>query len=203
MPHPACGAVRRMLALALTAEEVDLIQGLGTTLVAVLAVAATLLTTHLTMRGQAAREIANVRLEFRFRQLNELYAPLSVKLEKNRLLYKRLREGKPNPDAWHLLDNIAAVRQTPSDLELAKQILGVDSEIADLIETRAGLIEGSLPASFSQFLGHYAVLKLALEGKTAPIPAEFQYYPATLNEDVAGGMERVSAALKAELDSKK
>lgn len=183
--------------MALTTQEwTDLVKNFAPTVVAVLGIGASVLLARRSLAAQSARDLANARLAYRLRQLNELYAPLSIKIGQNELLHKRLTQGKPDPPNWRLLENIDAVLANETDRHLAQEIVKVDEEIAEIIQTKAGLVDGDEPASFAAFLGHVSVLKLAMAGKKPPAVTEFQLYPRTLNDDVRGGLKRVRTELQ-------
>ena len=57
------------------------------------------------------------------------------------------------------------------------EIMEIDAK-EELIINKGGLIRSpGPPESFNLFLGHYKILKLAVEGKETPKVAEFEYFP--------------------------
>lgn len=76
-------------------------------------------------------------------------------------------------------------------------ILDTDSKIENLIINKGGLVRSTgPPESFFLFLGHYKLLKLAVDGKERPHVAELEYYPRKLDDDV----EEAYNAIKLEID---
>lgn len=164
--------------------------------------------TNRTLRHSTARDIGKISLELKIQQLNELYGPLLLLIEQNRRLAQKLREGKrlsilklredkSNPKKWRLLDNLPAVLENPKDKAIVDAILEIDSKIESLIINKGGLVRSpGPPESFNLFLGHYKILKLAVEGKERPHVAEFEYYPRKFNDDV----KEAYKAIKNEID---
>jgi hypothetical protein len=141
--------------------------------------------TKKTLNYVTAREISKISLEFKIRQLNELYGPLSNLVELNRRLALKLREDKSDPENWRLLNNLPAVLENPRDKAIVNEIIDVDAKIEDLIINKGGFIRSpGPPESFILFLIHYIILKLAIDGKEIPQVSDFELYPRELNEDV-------------------
>jgi hypothetical protein len=172
--------------------------GVGiTAFVSVCAIGVNYLITKQTLRHGAARDIGKISLELKIQQLNELYGPLLLLVEQNRRLAQKLREGKPDPENWRLLDNLPEVLENPQDKAIVDAIMEIDGKIENLIINKGGLVRSpGPPESFNLFLGHYKILKLAVEGKERPKVAEFEYYPKRLNDDVKEAYE----AIKHEID---
>jgi hypothetical protein len=168
---------------------------IGTVLTASVSIVAILVnyySTRRTLRHGTALDIGKVSLELKMRQLNELYGPLLFLVEQNRRLAMKLREGKGDPDKWRLLDHITDVLGNPQDRAIVDLIVDIDAKVENLIISKAGLVHAARPPeSFELFLGHYKVLKLALEGKETPKVREFEYYPRNLNEDVKKAFETI------------
>lgn len=163
--------------------------------------------TNRTLRHSAARDIGKISLELKIQQLNELYGPLLLLIEQNRRLAQKLREGKrltirlredkSQPKKWRLLDNLPEVLENPKDKAIVDAILEIDSKIESLIINKGGLVRSpGPPESFNLFLGHYKILKLAVEGEERLHVAEFEYYPRKFNDDVKEAYQ----AIKNEID---
>lgn len=163
--------------------------------------------TNRTLRHSAARDIGKISLELKIQQLNELYGPLLLLIEQNRRLAQKLREGKgltirlredkSHPKKWRLLDNLLEVLENPKDKAIVDAILEIDSKIESLIINKGGLVRSpGPPESFNLFLGHYKILKLAVEGEERLHVAEFEYYPRKFNDDVKEAYQ----AIKNEID---
>jgi hypothetical protein len=94
------------------------------------------------------REKNKQLLEFRLRQVNELYAPIIFLLAEDKELSKTLREMQPNPDGWHLLDNLTEVRANAHSLKMAERIVEINQAIKDRLMGNAGLsLQLELPQS--------------------------------------------------------
>lgn len=153
--------------------------------------------TNQTLRHGVAREFGKISVELKIRQLNELYGPLRLLIEQNRHLALRLRQGKGDPMEWRLLDHISEVLGDPQDKAIVNEIIEIDGKIEQLIINNGGLVRTlGPPESFSLFLGHYKILKLAIDGKETPQIKEFEYYPRQLNDDVNNAFD----AIKLEVD---
>lgn len=146
---------------------------------------------RLTNRAER-NEAARLRVEHITQQLSLLYGPLLLLTAQSKALADKLREGKKNPEQWHLLDNLAAVAAEPTDRAIAEQIIDVNERIEALILQQAGLIrDGDVPESFVSYLGHYRFLRIAFNaakaGKGVPrsiTAKQFEYFPAAFDGDV-------------------
>lgn len=148
--------------------------------------------TKQTLSHEAARDIGKTSLEIKIRQLNELYGPLLLLTEQNRILANKLYEGKVDAANWRLLDHIPEVIKNRQDKAIVDEIIKIDAKIEELIINKGGLVRSPRPPqSFSLFLGHYKILKLALEGKERPHVAELEYYPRKLNKDVEEAHQKI------------
>jgi hypothetical protein len=166
---------------------------------AVIAAGTTLATIGLNFfiqRRLAARSERTENVRFRVdqitQQLSRLYGPLLLLTAQSKALAERLRDGRANPDQWHLLDNLEAVAGDPTDRAIAEQIIEVNQRIEGLILARAGLIrDGDIPDSFVSYLGHYRFLRIAFDaakagaGASREITAKrFEYFPPAFDGDV-------------------
>lgn len=145
------------------------------------------------LRHGEAKDFAKLSLEFKLRQVNELYGPLRHLLDQNVVLAKQIRIGKPEPAKWRLMDHLPAILDDPRDGAIAKTIVEIDSRILDLITTKAGLVIGGvLPQSFTLFGSHYQLLRLAMGGmKIDPTDVGY-YYPRELDSEVLRGYTAIS-----------
>lgn len=164
--------------------------------VSVIAVIANIKISNRSLKQSAAKDIAKVSVELKIRQLNELYGPLLQLTEQDRRLAMKLREGKEDPGNWRLLDHFPEILTDPRDGPLARAILDVDAKIEDLVINKGGLVRGGTPpASFTMFLAHYRLLKLAMDGHQIH-PTADDYYPRQFDEDVKTAYE----GIKSEID---
>ncbi len=167
--------------------------------VSVAALMANYYNNRLNLRHGEVKDLAKVSLELKIKQLNELYGPLLLLIEQNNVLAKKIREGKP-PD-WRLMYNLPAVLSDPRDGPIAQAILSIDEKIEDLNINKAGLIRGKTPPqSFQDFLGHYQLLKLAMQGQRID-PTSKDVYPTRLGEDVKAAYEEIRTEVTAMLGS--
>jgi len=148
---------------------------------------------RLNLRHGEAKDFAKLSLEFKLRQVNELYGPLRHLLDQNAVLAKQIRVGKSDPEKWRLMDHLPGILDDPRDGAIAKAIVEIDSRIQDLITTKAGLVMGGvLPQSFTSFGSHYQLLKLAMGGmKISPTDVGY-YYPRELDNEVLKGYTAIS-----------
>lgn len=162
---------------------------------AIVAIVALLLNYYGTIRSLrqvTARDFVKTSLDFKIKQLNELYGPLLLLISQNKRLAQKLREGKPDPDNWRLLDHIPEVQGNPQDRAAAEEIIKNDEEIEKLLISKGGLVNPpEFPKSFEDFLGHYKLLKLAWNNRPWPHVKEFEYYPLQLNQDVEEGHKEI------------
>jgi hypothetical protein len=134
-------------------------------------------------------------------QLSGLYGPLRMLTSQSAALAKKLREGKPEPDSWHLLHHLKVVIENPADKAIVDQIIAINGDIEQRILQRAGLLkDGNVPDSFIAFLGHYRQLKIAFDAAVdaKEVPAEitakqFESYPREFDRDVLSAYEDLRA----------
>jgi len=160
-------------------------------LVSIVAIISNVYLTNRNLRHSAVKDIAKVSVELKIQQLNELYGPLLHLTEQNFRLAQKLREGKPHPENWRLLDHLPQVLSDPRDGPLAKAILEIDAKTEELIISKGGLVRGPTPpASFASFLAHYRLLKLMMQGAKIA-PSSDEYYPRRFDEDVKADYEEI------------
>jgi len=156
---------------------------IGSLVVAIVAIGTSCHTTNRTLSHTTEQEFAKLQLDYRLRQVNELYGPLYFLIDQDRGLHDQLRIGKPND--WHLRQHIKEVMDGTNSMDraLVSEIMTNDQIIEQLILTKGGLITSpKAPASFDAFLVHYRVLKAALAGKESS--AMYPEYPTNLDDDV-------------------
>lgn len=154
-------------------------------------------------------EAARQRVEHITQQLSLLYGPLLLLTAQSKALADKLREGKANPDKWHLLDNLAAVAADPTDHAIAEQIIEVNKRIEALILEQAGLIrDGDIPESFVSYLGHYRFLRIAFDAAIAGgvLPRQitakqFEYFPPAFDADVTKAFNALTSERKTLLNA--
>jgi hypothetical protein len=163
----------------------------------------------LTKRAER-NEAARLRVEHITDQLSLLYGPLLLLTAQSKALADRLRDGKTNPEQWHLLDNLAAVAADPTDRAIAEQIIEVNKRIEALILERAGLIrDGDVPESFVSYLGHYRFLRIAFDAAVARkgvVPRQitakqFEYFPPAFDADVKEAFTSLTSERKTLLNA--
>jgi hypothetical protein len=127
-------------------------------------------------------------------QLSELYGPVLLLRRESTYLYKKLKEGKPDPENWHVLDHVQDVLGDEMDAALIRQIMEINGQVRELILGKTGLIEGSQPpASFVHFLGHYDTLSIALAKKDLGRRVkEFEYFPLDFDKDIEIAYSKLS-----------
>jgi len=140
-------------------------------------------------KATASKEFARLSLEFKMRQLNDLYGRMLPLIEKSKMLWDKLTEDKP--DKWHLLGHLEEVRDNARDMNLAKVISDVNDEIVKLLLENGGLIRGTVPESFKLYLKHQALVRMAMDGKDVGRIAEHEYYPKHFDQDVRDACSRL------------
>jgi hypothetical protein len=138
------------------------------------------------------------RIAYRERQLNELYGPLKV----YRADCTALRASFPK-SPWRLVENISGTRRDAGLSTIVEAILQINRATEELLVSKAGLIDGAPPGSFSQFMHHSRLLRAAWEhgGELVPDGVEGTRvadvpYPVQFSEDVDASYERVRADLE-------
>jgi hypothetical protein len=136
------------------------------------------------------------------KQLSGLYGPLRLLTSQSAALAEKLREGKEDPENWHLLHHLKVVVEDPADKAIVEQIIEINGEIEQRILNKAGLLQdGTVPESFILFLGHYRQLKIAVDamidaGENVPgeiTAKKFESYPRQFDDDVKAGYESLWA----------
>jgi hypothetical protein len=151
-----------------------------------------------TDRRAAAEEVRRRRFEHRKQQLTELYGPLRLLRGQSSYLARKLREGKADPESWHILDHVQEVLDSPVDGPIAQMILEINAEVEHLLVHNGGLVyTPTPPQSWELFLGHCRLLRMALSGGAIPPVNEFSYFPPSFDPD----MERAYTALRCEVDA--
>ncbi|WP_159106703.1 hypothetical protein [Streptomyces rishiriensis] len=142
------------------------------------------------------RERNAYRRELNLKRLNELYGPVKLLLDQNKVLSAQLKEGRP--EAWHILDHVNEIRGDVDDKAIVDQILAIDKKIANILEEKSGLCLIPIPDSFSKFLGHYSMLSRAFAGQSIVRNSSYEYFPKQFEADVLGGYNLLAAKLKKE-----
>jgi len=135
-----------------------------------------------------ARELAiNSQIQYKERQLAELYGPV----------YARLKRGRPVYDLW-AKGRLQDIRQGVIDL-----FIKANADVVEIILTKSHLIDGeNIPASFLHYLTHVAVWDAYLAQNLKGVPLseeEFPeaYYPKLFESDVFSTTERLKRELYA------
>jgi hypothetical protein len=190
-PSPGSGAG------AVTAGEAALIAAAIAAGISVVGMIVNALIQRYTLRQAAAREVASAMLEFRLRQLNDLYGPLLLRLEQSDRLARKLREGVSDPAKWRLLDHVDEVLAHPESAAVAEQILEIGQTIEEILLTRAGLaLSPRPPETFGLYLGHIAILRMMMREDARPKISDHEYYPRQLNEDVRAGYTAIQTEIQ-------
>lgn len=148
------------------------------------------------------REHRRQLIEFRLRQINELYAPISLLLAQDLSLAKTLREAAAAPgNSWHLLDDLSAVLANPELKQLAERIVEVNNAIKDILTEKSGLgLHEDLPNSYSQFIAHADLVSQSVNSGAIPSNVMPKYFPkqfeAAIKSDYATTMGKLKKELK-------
>jgi len=144
-------------------------------------------------------------LKYRFRQMQEFYAPALLHIEQSRVVYEKLlwtirEERKDVPlDGFRLLDHIHEFRKDPNLNPLVERILKIGKQLTNLISQKAGLIEGGIAPTFIEYQAHFEILNAASEQELSSEQKEgwheYGYYPRMLNREIREGYKVVLAYL--------
>jgi len=145
--------------------------------------------------------------DYRLKQLQEFYAPMSALQKQSKALYNKLlvqlpmqepaRYRAPGADAEHdfrlevkvgekwekfyLLDQLPAIRKNPSAFALVTEIVRIGGQMTETISKNAGLAKPEILEVLSEYMGHYAILaSLYRDESTTPFPPGWHkmgYYP--------------------------
>ncbi len=101
-------------------------------------------------------------IDWRVRQLNEVYGPLRMLRATSRLLRDSLPKTEADGQRWRLVRHIEESRQKAEYRVIVEGILRISRAIEDILVAKAGLLEGEeIPASFSKFMQHSRLLQIA------------------------------------------
>lgn len=150
--------------------------------------------------------VANKRqlqADLRLKQLNEFYEPLAMLRTKSRLLRLSLPELEPDGSRWGLVRHIPEIKADPARARIVEEILSINGKIEELLITKAGLMEGSAPASFDTFMHHSGLLSLAWEhggelvtDEMQGVPVAHVPFPSEIDNDIAARRAIVRKALQ-------
>jgi hypothetical protein len=187
-PSPASGTAN-----GLSAGEAAILAATIAAVVSIIGLIFSAILQSRALKSAAARDVANAMLDFRLRQLNDLYGPLFLLLEQSERLAKKLRESLPDPqEDWRLLDHMDEVKADPQMRAVVEMILEIGEKIEGLLLSRAGLaLSPGPPATFGLYLGHVAIMKSMFRDNLRPKIAEHDYYPRQLNRDVKDGYDSI------------
>lgn len=167
-------------------NEGGLSEGWGMVISAIITSVGVYITVKLTNRTSlqtftsgVAREREKTILEFKTRQLNDLYGPLLLLLAQSKSLHERLRQERGGIEKqWALLDHMEACLGDPLCGRLVKEIVDIGLQIEQSLITKGGLIEGSHPPlSFERYLAHFRILKMSYDMKRNIRKNEQEYFP--------------------------
>lgn len=120
------------------------------------------LSRELDASGQAQKREA--RIQFRQRQLIELYGPMYLERRRS----EHLRRGFPEWEdhvggtRWRLVDHIAEVKKDPDLKPIGEAILESGDKIVGLLRAFGGLLEPLPPlGAFSKFILHHEMLRMS------------------------------------------
>jgi len=140
-------------------------------------------------------EVTEETLDFKKRQLDELYGPLLALIMQNKVLAERLKDTKGSD--FELLDNLPGILEEIGISSVVELILQNNKRIERLLVTRSSLIrENYYPYSVTRFLGHCGILKSATSSRPLEIRKPEDYYPNEFDSYVHESYEE----LKKEVD---
>lgn len=160
------------------------------------------------LRYTLGQDIGKVLLDLKIRQLNELYTPLSLLLQRNKNLFEKIQQtgfysGGDVQGYEGFRRDLPDIlkKDPPAKYKRAKpvvvELLGNNHKIKELIDKHGGLaVYPGPPESFELFLSHYDALSLAKQRKPVPDapgykPSQTDLYPQKLHEDVEQGRKKI------------
>lgn len=158
------------------------------------------------MRLEAITENFSLRqqeVDWRVRQINELYGPLQM----YRATSKRLRESLPafekdGTTRWRLVMHIPDAKANPGQKIVVEEILSISKAIESLLLHKAGLMEATEPTeNFAKFMHHSRLLRIAWRhgGVLGTGPGQVDVtdvpFPDAVDEDISKAVTRIRAAL--------
>lgn len=149
------------------------------------AIGAGIVTSVLQHRFNRTQKRDDARLELRLRSLNEFYAPLKTLLDENKVLAQSLRAEFSVPDGteWHALDNLDAIKASPSALKIAQEILAINGRIGAILETKSGLDLGELQY-IPNWEVHRRLFAQAFEEGAGDIKRDLAFFPPKFEVEV-------------------
>lgn len=146
------------------------------------------------------RERNKQLLEFRLRQINELYAPILFLLAQDLSINKKLKEATGGDADWHLLDDLANVRSSAPLLRMAKNIVSTNSSIKEVLVKNAGLsLKTSLPGSYHDFITHADLVNDAVDTGAVPENVSLKYFPKHFEKDIEDEYAQVVKRIQKQL----
>jgi SAM-dependent methyltransferase len=153
-------------------------------------------------REDARNTFATAIFEFRLKQIEDFYAPALVSVEQSKLVYNKLTWMLAKTDFplrdFRLLDWIFDFTHDEEYSEyrpLIEKILAIGSNLTNLIQQNAGLIEGGISSTFIEYKAHFDILDAASIQKPSELDREgsqeFGYYPRLLNRELREGYKLV------------
>jgi len=119
--------------------------------------------------------------------------------QKLRWTLKQQRKDIPL-DGFRLLDHIYEFKADPNLNPLVERILAIGKNLTTLISQKAGLIEGGITSTFTEYQGHFEILNAAREQEPSKEEKEgwheLGYYPRLLNREIIEGYKVVLAHLQ-------
>lgn len=143
-------------------------------------------------------------MNWRVRQLNELYGPLRMLRSTSKSLRDSLPRYEPNGERWRLVRHLPDAKARDEYRIIVDEILRIGGAIEDLLINKAGLMESvDLPPSFAQFMHHSRLLRIAWElgadFKSEPGVTDISDipFPDEIDQDISKAIAVISAALEA------
>jgi hypothetical protein len=126
-------------------------------------------------------------------QLNDFYSAIYMRRRKS----ESLRQMLSRDPAWRLVDHITDIHGgSVRDKELVEEIIKINSEIADLIVSKAGLYaEFPPPNSFTEFLEHEARLRICWQQKINQGTGERIVFPEDFDPELKRHIDAIYSRL--------
>ena len=159
-----------------------LIQVLSPAIAAMAAIIAALISYH-SSRSNTRTSASQTEIEFRRRQLNELYGPIYMKQSTSVGLRKMLPGLQEDGKKWRLVDHIEEIKASDDPVLIAcvEQLISINEDIMrDIVEKSELYVAFPPPIAFSRYVAHVEFLTFTWRqgrnqpaGLRLPFPNEF------------------------------
>jgi len=138
-------------------------------------------------------------IEFRRRQLNELYGPIHMKQSTSVSLRKMLPGLQDDGTKWRLVDHIEEVQSEGNEsiINCVEEILRINEEIKDALISKSALyISFPPPLTLSHYIAHVKLLSLAWKQGRNEDPENRLPFPDDFDNVIEDAVRRIRQRLE-------